>query len=142
MPGAVIGQSAIKGACPYSCNRFATELVTPEPRLAPRVHLRTTKKAGSITGPASFIYLYEDDLLPHIWLFPRLWAAFTGWVVSQGYLTRTADTGATIASTAFSISHSHRGADRILRKILIFHLDLLAIECLMEHFVSFRDPQI
>ncbi len=32
LPGAVIGQSAIKGACPYSCNRFATHLVTPERR--------------------------------------------------------------------------------------------------------------
>ena len=98
------------------------------------------EKAGSITGPASFIYLCGAALPPRLRLFLRPWAAFTGRVVSQGYPTRTADTRATIASTAFSHSHGHRGADRILRKILIFHLDLLAIECLMEHFVSLRDP--
>jgi hypothetical protein len=57
LPGAVIGQSAIKGACPYSCNLFATDLVTPKAvTFVPNrshffVEIRKTAKSGFLQSP-------------------------------------------------------------------------------------------
>ena len=58
LPGAVFGQSAIKGACPYSCNLFAMDLVTPKAvTFVPIRRSPERKKAESLrTRPVSFAY--------------------------------------------------------------------------------------